>query len=97
VLEPASAFTRENAAIDQLKSGARHLLANHWGTQFGQWPQRLQEGAEFIAAHPTVLERERPVYEQLPVDPWRRAFAVGAWGEEGRFVQDPAPVDQSPR
>ncbi len=95
VLEPESVFTRENAAIDQLKSGARDLLANHWGTQFGSWTQRLQEGAEFIAAHPAVLERERPVYEQLPVDPWRRAFALGAWAKKDVLFRTLLPLTKA--
>ncbi|MFO1448001.1 MAG: PSD1 and planctomycete cytochrome C domain-containing protein [Opitutaceae bacterium] len=82
VLEPVSTFTRENSALERIKSGAPALLADHWNTQFDKWPQRLHDAAEFIAAHPAALEKERPVYDQLPVDPWRRAFALAVWAKK---------------
>lgn len=92
VLEPATAFTRENAALERIKAGAPALLANHWGAQFDKWPQKLQEAADFIAARSTVLESDRPVYDQLPVEPWKRAFALATWAKKDVLFRSFLPL-----
>lgn len=95
VLEPPENFTRENAALEKIKADAPAILSEHWKSQFASWPKRLKTAADFIAAIPKLPERERPAIEQLPVDPWRRAFALTAWAKRRTVLGTLLPLVQA--
>lgn len=82
ILESADVFVRENVTLERIKSAVPSLIAPTVALQIEKWPQRLHDAAAFIGARPNVLEKERPLLEQLPVDPWRRAFALASWAKK---------------